>query len=195
MSTTIHILRHGQTQSDLEDRYGGWYEDDLTETGMAQTEAAITKLKDLGVERILCSPLRRARQTGGMVGEALKLEVETWEGWKEHNCYGILTGMTKTEAREKHPDVVDIVHDPVLLLPGKEPYPDFMARLEKALEETVALPEATVLVITHGGPIRTLCRDILKVGALKEVADCALLRLSVVEGRVSLDGSEGIEFA
>lgn len=195
MTRTLYILRHGQTQSDLEDRYGGWYEDDLTGAGMAQTEAAIAKLKDLGIERILCSPLRRARQTGDMVGEALKLEVETWEGWKEHNCYGILTGMTKIEAKEKHSDLVDIVHDKVLLLPGKEPYPDFMARLEKALEETVALPEATALVITHGGPIRALCQDILKVGTLKEVADCALLRLSVANGKVSLQYSNGITFA
>ncbi len=195
MATTIYILRHGQTTSDQEDRYGGWHEDDLTEQGMAQTEAAVTKLLNLGIERILCSPLRRARQTGGIVGEALGLEVETWEGWKEHNCYGILTGMTKAEARDRHPDLVEIVHDQVLTLPGKEPYPDFMARLAKALKETASLPEQTILVITHSGPIRTLCRDILQVGALKEVADCALLRLSVVDGRISLDASDGIEFA
>lgn len=195
MARTIYILRHGQTSSDLEDRYGGWYEDDLTEQGIAQTEAVVTELTNLGIERILCSPLRRARQTGGIVGEALGLEVETWEGWKEHNCYGILTGMTKAEAREKHPDLIEIVHDKVLTLPGKEPYPDFMARLAKALEETASLPEQTILVITHGGPIRTLCRDILQVGALKEVGDCALLRLSIHEGSISLDASEGIEFA
>lgn len=195
MATRIYILRHGQTTSDREDRYGGWYEDDLTEQGIAQAQAALAKLMNLGIERILCSPLRRARQTGGIVGEALGLEVETWEGWKEHNCYGILTGMTKAEAQEKHPDLVEIVHDKVLTFPGKEPYPDFMARLAKALEETATLPEQTILVITHGGPIRTLCRDILQVGALKEVADCALLRLSVVGGRISLDASDGIEFA
>jgi broad specificity phosphatase PhoE len=50
--------------------------DKLTAKGVEQAHAAGAGLRDLGVNRLLSSPLRRARETAAMVGEALGLEFE-----------------------------------------------------------------------------------------------------------------------
>ena len=52
----IYLIRHGQTTGDLEDRYGGDYDDHLTEAGRKQSQRLAGKLASSGIEIIFCSP-------------------------------------------------------------------------------------------------------------------------------------------
>jgi glucosyl-3-phosphoglycerate phosphatase len=73
------FLRHGESVHNA-DRGGepGFHSDRdrLTGKGLAQAHAAGEGLRELGVTRLLSSPLRRARETAAAVGEALGLEAE-----------------------------------------------------------------------------------------------------------------------
>lgn len=73
------LLRHGESVHNA-DRSGEpsahSERDRLTEKGLEQAHAAGAGLRDLGVTRLLSSPLRRARETAQAVGDALGLEAE-----------------------------------------------------------------------------------------------------------------------
>jgi broad specificity phosphatase PhoE len=73
------LLRHGESVHNA-DRSGeplpGSDGDRLTELGLEQARAAGAGLRELGVTRLLSSPLRRARETAQAVGEALGLDAE-----------------------------------------------------------------------------------------------------------------------
>src|SRR4051812_43172505 len=107
----IYLTRHGRTTGDDEDRYGGNYDDHLSETGKQQSAKLAGQLAAKNIENLLASPRFRAQETAAIIGQKLDLVVETLEAFAERNAYGILTGLTKTEARDKYPDLVESLND------------------------------------------------------------------------------------
>ena len=74
------LLRHGESAANAHSGAESLSEDEgdrLTERGREQAEAAGPALRELGVGRLLTSPMRRARETAAIVGEALALEPVT----------------------------------------------------------------------------------------------------------------------
>ncbi len=92
----ILFVRHGESVDDIEDRYGGWADFDLTEKGMVQITKAVKKISLLSTdfEIVLTSPLKRAFQTAKIISNQLSLNLEVLEYLKERNLNGILTGLT-----------------------------------------------------------------------------------------------------
>lgn len=122
----ILLCRHGETTGDVEDRYGGNYDDHLSEKGVSQAKDLVNKIGDFKAQIILSSPLIRAKETTGILGELLGLKIQVIKKLKERNSYGILSGMTKTEAREKYPDQVEMLKDTrTNTLDGAEKLPRF----------------------------------------------------------------------
>jgi len=78
----IYIIRHGQATGDIEDRYGGAYDDELTDTGKTQAQELASKLSDSGIQILYCSPLIRAQQTAEILKAKLDCEIKTIESTK-----------------------------------------------------------------------------------------------------------------
>ncbi|MCX6795484.1 MAG: histidine phosphatase family protein [Candidatus Falkowbacteria bacterium] len=102
----IFFIRHGQTTGDLEDRYGGDYDDQLSEDGRKQAEILFSELKNKGIKAIISSPLIRALETAKIISN-LGCPIVIEPGFKERNQYGILTGKIKSEAKNQFPDLVE----------------------------------------------------------------------------------------
>lgn len=168
----VFLLRHGQTTGDVEDRYGGDYDDHLTELGRAQAEDLARQLVDKDIEVIFTSPRLRALETAEILKEKLKVEVQTIDDFRERNQNGIMTGMVRAEAKEKYPQLVELLKDPHNTVEGGEDYHRFGQRIESALNEVKNSGFSTIAVVTHGGPIRYFFRDILPLGEI-EIGDCA----------------------
>ena len=80
------LLRHGESHSNAEPRAAALPEpqgDRLTERGRLQAEAAARALRDCGAQRLLSSPMRRARETAEALSRELGLEVEIDDGIHE----------------------------------------------------------------------------------------------------------------
>ena len=109
---TLILVRHGQSQWNLENRFTGWWDVGLTEQGISEAKAAGKLLADKGVmpTRAFTSVQTRAIKTLHLaLGEANRLwipEVKDWRLNERH--YGGLTGLNKQETRDKHGD--DQVH-------------------------------------------------------------------------------------
>jgi len=102
------LVRHGQSQWNLENRFTGWWDVDLTEKGVAEATAAGTLLRDKGVLPTFAftSLQTRAIRTLHLALEAAGRlwipEVKDWRLNERH--YGGLTGLDKAETAAKHGD-------------------------------------------------------------------------------------------
>ncbi len=172
----IYLIRHGQTTGDVEDRYGGDYDDHLTEEGRSQSQKLAENLKNKNIEKIFSSPLIRAQETAKIVADTLGIELQTIENIRERNFYGILTGMVKSEAQVKFPKEFEEVKSYKNTTTGAEEYGHFKQRILSVVDEIAAGPEKIIAIITHGGPISCFFREVLK----KEIfglKDCGVAEL------------------
>jgi len=191
----IIFIRHGQTTGDVEDRYGGDYDDHLSSEGKKQSEILTEELKDKNIELIISSPLIRARESAEIISYG-NYPIEVDQKFRERNQYGILTGRIRSKAKQEYPDLVEKLKDRSNTIEGAESYEDFRDRIQKAFEHLVSNPNHhCVAVVWHGGPMRSLFRDILKKGELgKKIGDCGWVELEYQDGQFQLKDSRRIEF-
>lgn len=109
----LALIRHGQSQWNLENRFTGWVDVDLTEKGRDEAIRAGALLKETGVEFSACytSVLKRAIRTLWLtLDEMDRMWLPVTRAWElNERHYGGLTGLNKAETAEKHgPDQVKI---------------------------------------------------------------------------------------
>ena len=100
----LYLVRHGQTQWNVERREQGWRDSPLTSLGRKQAATNAILLKEAGIGRIYASPLGRVRETVKILVNQLDAEVIYDDRLKEINM-GDWEGKTHTEARGQYPDV------------------------------------------------------------------------------------------
>lgn len=105
---TLILVRHGQSQWNLENRFTGWWDVDLTDLGVEEAKAAGRLLAQKGVmpTRAFTSVQTRAIRTLHLaLAEADRLWIPETKDWRlNERHYGGLTGLDKQETREKHGD-------------------------------------------------------------------------------------------
>jgi 2,3-bisphosphoglycerate-dependent phosphoglycerate mutase len=103
--STLVLLRHGQSQWNLENRFTGWWDVDLSEKGIAEARAAGALLRDRGFDFDCCftSVLTRAIRTLHLVlHEMDRLWLPVAKDWRlNERHYGGLTGLNKQEMIDK----------------------------------------------------------------------------------------------
>ena len=103
---TLILLRHGQSQWNLEDRFTGWVDVDLTPQGEAEARKGgeLIKTADIAIDRVFTSVLTRAIRTSWLAlqtaGQVYVPETKNWRLNERH--YGGLTGLNKTETVAEH---------------------------------------------------------------------------------------------
>lgn len=151
--------------------------------------------------RCFASPLRRARETAGIVAESLNLVVEVVPELIEVD-FGNWEGRTFAEISAAEPDAARrwAEWDAGFGFPGGEGLAAFLERVHGAVERLAAEPAGTVLAVAHGGVVRAaLCR-LLGLEARSylafDVKHGALAAVDVEDGRgvlCGLDNSAHLE--
>jgi 2,3-bisphosphoglycerate-dependent phosphoglycerate mutase len=99
------LLRHGQSQWNLENRFTGWWDIGLSEKGVVEAVAAGELMRARGLDFDICftSLLTRAIKTLDLALEAMdRLWLPVRKDWRlNERHYGGLTGLNKQEMREK----------------------------------------------------------------------------------------------
>ena len=165
VTTITHLLRHGRTEHTPERRYSGRNELPLSATGRAEAEAAAMRAKELGIEVVVASPLRRTRETADIVATALGLTPEYDDDLVELD-FGDLEGLTFEEARAKHPLATRrFMADVAVAAPGGESVAAVSARVARARARLLDRHAGrTVLVVGHVTPIKLLLAAALEAG-------------------------------
>lgn len=102
------LVRHGQSEWNLENKFTGWVDVDLSEKGYAEAKHAGEILKDHGLEfdKAYTSVLKRAIKTLNIIlEESDQLWLPTVKSWRlNERHYGALQGLNKAETAEKYGD-------------------------------------------------------------------------------------------
>jgi len=103
---SLALLRHGQSQWNLENRFTGWVDVDLTAKGEEEARASGRLLKEAGVafDALHASVQKRAIRTGTLALEAADLVwLPVHKHWRlNERHYGALTGLNKEETAKAH---------------------------------------------------------------------------------------------
>ena len=157
VTTLTHLLRHGQTEHTPERRFSGSSDLPLSEMGRAEARAAALSLKDRGIAAIVCSPLRRCRETAAAAADVLGLPVEVDDDLRELD-FGEWEGLTRDEAVARNPLALRRFFGATdVRAPGGESIADVSARVARARRRILdRYAGRTVLVVSHVTPIKLL---------------------------------------
>ncbi|MFJ5734909.1 bifunctional RNase H/acid phosphatase [Streptomyces microflavus] len=167
---TFVLLRHGETLLTPEKRFSGsgGTDPELSAVGRDQAARAALHFAALGtVQDIVCSPLRRCRETAAAVADRLGLDVRIEDGLRETD-FGSWEGLTFGEVRERYgDDLTAWLADPETApTGGGESFTEVADRVAAARDRlTARYAGRTVLVVTHVTPIKTLVRLALEAPA------------------------------
>ena len=174
------ITRHGQTLWNLERRYQGQSDSELTEEGVRQARLLRRRLTDERIDAVYCSDLRRAWRTAELAIGDRGLAVVRDSAWRE-KAYGVWEGLTRAEVAARYPEQWQPrdTDRASAAPPGGESLRDVQRRVVAAIS---ALRQRhrddTVLVVTHAVPLRvlacTLHDDDLATSQRPHLTNCSL---------------------
>jgi glucosyl-3-phosphoglycerate phosphatase len=163
----IILLRHGQTDYNVDGRMQGHIDSHLTDAGHEQAAEAAPVLASLAPDRLVSSDLRRAVDTAEVVGAACGLPVKFDPRLRETHL-GLWQGHTVAEIERDYPGAIATWRsDPAWAPPEGESRIDVVARSRPVVDELDAeLADSdgvseTVLLVAHGGLIAGLVTGLL----------------------------------
>ncbi len=164
--TKVVFLRHGETSYTTARKFSGPGGEDpgLVDSGAEQAARAARALYETGgVDVVISSPLRRARETAEEVSVRLGLPVEIEPGFQEC-AFGAWDGLTLSEVQERWPRELERwLGDTTVAPPGGESIAATRRRVEAALLATLELhAERTIVVVSHVNPIKLALRYALR---------------------------------
>lgn len=165
--TRFFLLRHGQTALSVDRRYSGQGDPPLTELGRQQVDAAARYLGERGgIAAVVSSPLQRAHDTATAAAKRLGLEVTVDDDLIETD-FGEWEGLTFGEAAQRDPELHGKWLSDTSVAPpgGGESFDAVAKRVRRARTRIIAEHgDATVLVVSHVTPIKSILRLALDAG-------------------------------
>ena len=161
------LLRHGESQWNLENRFTGWVDVPLSPKGIEEARQAGEKLRGFTFDRAFTSVLSRANETLRIVLETLGQSAIPIEKDKALNerMYGELQGLNKAETAKKYGDAQVKIwrrsYD--VKPPGGESLKDTAERALPYYEKMIKpylLKGETIIIAAHGNSLRALVMEL-----------------------------------
>ena len=177
------LLRHGESQWNLENRFTGWVDVPLSPRGVQEAKNAGDKLRGFTFDRAFTSVLARANETLRLALEAIgqtNIPVEKDKALNER-MYGELQGLNKAETAKKYgEDQVKIWRRSFdVRPPGGESLKDTADRVLPYYDMKIkpcVLKGETVLIAAHGNSLRALVME------LEQLSKEQVLELNIPTG-------------
>lgn len=160
MATKLILIRHGQTQWNLQKRYSGIVDVSLNGRGKKQAQELHRRLKKEVIHKVYSSDRKRAQQTANIIFK--KAAIVTVPDLRELH-FGIFEGLTYKKIMKNHSEIYKRwLNDPFRVsIPEGESFSDFKKRVRKAFKKIIALNRnKTIAVICHGGTISMFINSI-----------------------------------
>jgi len=160
------VIRHGETEWNIQHRYQGQQDSPLTEKGCRQAEAIAERLANVDLDLLVSSDLGRAVETAKRIARRHHgVRWEKREGLRERD-FGVLAGYTRSEAAQACPEEEEgYLHGGVdYRIPGGESLRDLFHRAGETFDRLAADSGGrTVCVVTHGGLLGMFLRHVLGI--------------------------------
>ncbi|MEI6777731.1 MAG: histidine phosphatase family protein [Chloroflexales bacterium] len=159
MTSTIYLIRHGETDWNLAGRWQGHADVPLNDLGLRQARLLAQRIQSeqISFDAIYSSDLARAYQTAWELGAAVRVPVQLYPPLREIDL-GTWSGMHYDEIRERFPIEAKLLEQGQdIPRGGGETLFALRRRVVEALEAIIAHRDGeTIALVTHGGCIRML---------------------------------------
>ncbi|MEJ1087585.1 histidine phosphatase family protein [Microbacterium sp. Mu-80] len=187
--TLLTLVRHGQTDWNLDRRIQGTTDIPLNDTGRTDARTAAAALAGVDYDAVYASPLVRAHETARIIADELGLAAPlTTRGMRERE-FGEGEGLKVEEYLERWGDWTTPVPGAESLEQVRERALDSLERIARASRRRSAPRAESIIVVSHGGVLRALLMhvsggtlpragDVLRNGSVHRfVAERGTLRL------------------
>lgn len=166
----ITLLRHGESTGNAGGYLQGQADFPLSDTGREQARALAARWLSEAVsfDRIISSPLRRARETAEIIAEkpataqySKEIPVELDPVWMERD-WGLISGLRRSEAEERYPRPEFIPTYQPIGLTGESQWALYL-RAGRGIQALVDKPPGRYLVVSHGGILNVTMYAILGI--------------------------------
>jgi broad specificity phosphatase PhoE len=175
--TTILLVRHGETDWNLQQRWQGHTDTLLNDTGREQARALGEELEHEPIDAVFSSDLMRAHETARLVADPRGLDVTALHDLRERH-FGSIEGLTTDEVFARYPDFNDL---PATDGETREQMSERVVEALRRIAETH--PESNVLVVSHGGPLRAVLAH-CGVDGVGRIENCHVVRIEIVDGHL-----------
>lgn len=163
-TTTLILVRHGETTLNLEHRFRGRADPPLTEHGVDQARSVAQRGELTGAAVIYTSPRQRAAATATAIGSGTRTEMVAKDPRLDDIDYGEWTALTGAESAERWPALHRewLARPEQLRFPRGEAIADVVVRAREAIEVYRTKHEGgTIVAVTHDVIIRILLCSML----------------------------------
>lgn len=157
------IVRHGETEWNMQGRTQGHGDSKLTEKGRYQADKLGRRLLKFNINCIYSSDLGRTIETSSILSSILNKEVEYTEGLREIN-FGKWEGMTIQEIKDKYNDIYTIWRNEPhnALIPDAENLIQLKERVLKTINDINKKHEnSNIILVSHSMVIKVLLLSLL----------------------------------
>jgi broad specificity phosphatase PhoE len=167
MTTTVILVRHGQTEWNRVERFRGRADVPLNDTGLQQAEATGRHAADLcRPVAIYSSPLSRAVKTAEAIGRHVDLDLEIHPGLIDID-YGDWQALTPDEVRSQWPEMIDAWYNTphLAFIPGGETLGELRVRAMRTVNDLAARHAGqTIVLVGHTVINRVILLGVLGLG-------------------------------
>ena len=163
--TTIYLIRHGEAEGNLYRRAQGHYEADITAKGHRQIAALAQRFRNVELDALYSSDLRRTRITAGAITKYHELPMQLEPRLREI-CLGEWEDVPWGNLSYDYPEAMVAFNDDPenWSAPGSESFEHLKERMVSVVLELAAAHEGqTIACVSHGMAIRTLLSHFLGI--------------------------------
>lgn len=148
--TEIILIRHGETEWNVQQVFRGRIDIELNETGLKQAELLAEYLGGVNIDAVYSSPLKRALKTAEMIANHHKLEVEVAPGLIDFD-FGKWQGLPHQEVKHRYKKLYAqwIKNPHWMKMPDGESLDEVKERALAVVDEAAAKHEGSVALVSH----------------------------------------------
>ena len=175
----LYVVRHGESENNLNKCWTGWMDVNLTEKGYEDAKCAGAIIENVKFDKVYSSDLKRAVDTAKTALPGY--EIEKTSLIREINV-GKCAGKTFAECNEKYEKEMEISrqtggYDSL----GGESKEEFTYRLKKFMDIVAASGHENVAAFAHGGVLRNILNIVLQTGLPRGKMLCKNCALAIFE--------------
>lgn len=159
----LYLIRHGETGDNYNKRFCGWTDAPLNELGKSQSKKLGEAFKDLEIDIIYTSDLKRARETALCIKNDRKLLIRELDALRELN-FGIAEGLIIEEIKERYPEVYEELENDYIRarFPKGESLEEMHNRVSRVIDAILDKHAGkTIALVAHSGVIRSIISHLI----------------------------------
>ena len=173
----IYYVRHGQTDLNLAKKMqGGGTEKELNETGVSQAYNTKKELENVKYDLVICSPMKRAKQTAEIINEGRDIPIIT-----DERKLGDYEGRDVTEEMENNIWDYKLNYN----IPNGENLHDFEKRIDEFFDDIKEkYHDKSVLIVAHGGIAKVIKAHLYGMPESQNLAEISMNNCEIIETEI-----------